>query len=65
MMQQEVLFPLIRRELQDLLNGYLQDRALLDEADTYMVPLQLGDHAGVLGAILLAGRAIQNHSGPG
>jgi fructokinase len=53
-MQQGRLFPTIRAELGRLLNGYVQARALLDEMDSYVVPPQLGNRAGVLGALALA-----------
>jgi fructokinase len=56
-MQQMHLFPLARAALARLLNGYIQTRELIDGLDDYVVPPQLGRHAGVLGAIALAERA--------
>ncbi len=57
-MQQRQLFPLIRSEVQELLNGYIQVPAIVTEAiDRYIVPAGLGDEAGVLGALALAQRA--------
>jgi fructokinase len=53
-MQQEHLFPLVRREVQHLLNGYIQAPSILSEIDSYIVPPGLGNQAGVLGAIALA-----------
>jgi fructokinase len=53
-MQQPQIWPLLRRAVQDLLNGYLQIPALLDQIDDYIVPPALGDRAGVLGALALA-----------
>jgi fructokinase len=53
-MQQRQLFPLVRRRVQELLNGYLSAPAILDQIDDYIVPPGLGDRAGVLGAIALA-----------
>ena len=53
-MQQQQLFPMVRRELVRLLNGYIRAAALIDEIDQYVVPPQLGNRAGVLGAIALA-----------
>lgn len=53
-MKQPEIFPLLRREVQALLNGYLQIPVLLDAIETYIVPPALGDQAGVLGAIALA-----------
>ena len=52
------LFPLIRTEVQALLNGYLQATEILDDVDRYIVPPALGDRAGVLGAIALAERSL-------
>jgi fructokinase len=53
-MQQAHLFPLIRREVQTLLGGYLQSQAILENIDDYIVPPALGKRAGVLGALALA-----------
>ena len=53
-MGQEHLFPLVRREMQDVLNGYVHAPAVLEDVDAYIVPPALGDRAGVLGAIALA-----------
>ena len=52
--QQAQLLPLVRRRVQELLNGYLQAPAILDEIAAYIVPPALGGRAGVLGAIALA-----------
>lgn len=59
MMQQNQLFPLLRREVQQLLNGYLQSPTILNDIDRYIVPPLLGKRAGVLGALALAERAIE------
>jgi fructokinase len=56
-MNQRILLPLIRKEVQALLNGYVQAPELLDGIDGYVVPPALGDEAGVLGAIALGQRA--------
>ena len=56
-MKERHLFPLIRAEVQDLLNGYVQAPEILDDIDDYIVPPALGGRAGVLGAIALAGSA--------
>jgi Enoyl-CoA hydratase/carnithine racemase len=57
MMQQSQLFPLLRREVQHLLNGYLQSPTILHDIDRYIVPPLFGKRAGVLGALALAERA--------
>lgn len=56
-MQQEHLFPLIRRKVQELLNNYIPVKEILQEIDDYIVPPGLGTQAGILGAIALANRA--------
>ncbi len=62
-MQQLQLFPLLRRRAQELLHGYLQAPRILEEIDEYIVPPALGDRAGVLGAIVLAQRAVHGAIG--
>ncbi len=56
-MQQPHLLPLVRRRVQDLLNGYLQVPMILERIDDYIVPPELGNRAGVLGAIALGQQA--------
>jgi fructokinase len=53
-MRQGCLLPLIRRKAQELLNGYIQVEEIIDRIDEYIVPAQLGENAGVLGAMALA-----------
>lgn len=53
-MEQRHLFPLVRRKVQTLLNGYIQKREILEAIDDFIVPPGLGNRAGVLGAIALA-----------
>jgi fructokinase len=53
-MDQVQLFPMIRKDVQELLNGYLKVPAVMADIDTYIVPPALGNRAGVLGAIALA-----------
>lgn len=57
---QEQMLPLIRRKTQELLNGYVQSPAILDQIDTYIVLPGLGNRAGVLGALALAASADSN-----
>lgn len=56
-MAQAQLFPLVRRRVLELLNGYVQSPRLLEAIDTYIVPPALGRRAGVLGALALARQA--------
>jgi fructokinase len=57
-MKQTALFQMVRRNVQQLLNGYLQVPAILEHIDEYIVPAALGNRAGVLGAIALAKKTI-------
>lgn len=57
-MAQPSIFPLLHREVQSILNGYIQMPALAGEIDQYIVPPVLGSQAGVLGAFALAERGI-------
>jgi fructokinase len=53
-MHRDFLFPMIRQQLRDLLNDYIPKHAMIEELEKFVVPPQLGNHSGVLGAILLA-----------
>jgi len=55
-MQAAQLFPLVRRKVQQLLNGYIQTPQITKHIDEYILPPGLGGRAGVLGAIALAQR---------
>jgi fructokinase len=54
-MRRTRLYPAIRRELAALIRGYLRTPALGERIEQYVVPPTLGDRAGVLGALALAG----------
>lgn len=53
-MKQQQLFPLIRKNVKELLSGYVQTKEILDNIDEYIVYPDLGDSAGLLGAVALA-----------
>ncbi len=53
-MERQELFPLVRKCVQELLNGYVRSSQILERIDDYIVPPGLGKRAGVLGAIALA-----------
>jgi fructokinase len=56
-MKQEHLFPLVRNGVVQLLNGYIQHENVLYQIDKYIVPPNLGDNAGLCGALALARQA--------
>jgi fructokinase len=56
-MQQTLLFPMIRADLVGLLNGYIQAPEITEHADRFVLPAMLGSRAGVLGALVLAEQA--------
>lgn len=52
-MHQNQLFPLIRAEVQQSLNGYVSSEALRSGIHEYIVPPGLGNNAGLCGALAL------------
>ena len=62
-MQREALFPLVRRKVQQFLNGYVHSPQILESIDQYIVPPALGNQSGVLGAIALARDSIEKSFG--
>jgi fructokinase len=48
------LLEVVRRKVQQGLNGYIQSPVLLNAIDGYIVPPSLGNRSGVLGAIAMA-----------
>ncbi|WP_280521357.1 ROK family protein [Paenibacillus mangrovi] len=57
-MKQQQLFPLIHTKLQELLSGYVQLPAISEHIADYIVSPQLGDNAGLCGALALAKKAL-------
>ncbi len=53
-MEQPQLLPVVRENVQQLLNSYVQSPSILEEIDNYIVLPSLGKRSGVLGAIALA-----------
>jgi fructokinase len=53
-MKQEQLFPLIRKKVVEMLNGYVAHKNILENIDEYIVPPKLGDNAGICGSLALA-----------
>lgn len=61
-MEQRHLFGMIRKRVQEILNGYVQAPAIMEDIDNYIVPPGLGNRAGVLGAIALAQQASEGNA---
>jgi len=53
-MNQNHLFPIIRKRVKGLLNNYIQSNIILDHIEDFIVPPELGIRSGVLGAMALA-----------
>jgi fructokinase len=53
-MQREFLFPRVRNRVRQLLNGYVSSKVVLEQIDQYIVPPELGNQSGSMGAIALA-----------
>lgn len=58
-MHQHHLFPRIRAQVREMLNGYVQNPAILEDIDSYIVPPALHPNSGVAGSLLLASRAAE------
>lgn len=56
-MKQKQLFPLIRNQVQQLLNGYIKADSIIDDIENYIVYPELGDNAGICGALILGALA--------
>lgn len=53
-MEQEQLFPLVRKKVKEYLNGYIHLPEIIEDIDKYIVPPKLGNKSGILGTIALA-----------
>lgn len=60
-MHQEQLFPLIRKQVKELLNGYIKT-SQIEDIDTYIVPAALKDNQGIMGCIQLAKLELQGQA---
>ncbi|MEP7119269.1 MAG: ROK family protein [Acidobacteriota bacterium] len=63
-MEQPDLLARVRRDRQALLRGHIQAPELLGGIGAYVAPPVLGRRAGVIGALVLAGRAVATASRP-
>jgi len=59
-MHQKQLYPLIRSEVRNNLNGYISAKAVLDNLDDYIIAPGLGDNAGLCGALALGLKALNS-----
>ncbi|MBW8349457.1 ROK family protein [Bacillus sp. IITD106] len=60
-MKQAQIFPLVRKKVQELLNGYVPLPQITEHIEDYIVPPLLGDDAGITGALMLAKRALEKN----
>lgn len=54
---QKQIFPLVRKKVKELLNGYINTKEIKD-IDNYIVPASLNDDQGIMGCIQLAKLAL-------
>jgi len=57
LMNQKKLFPLIRRQVVEMLHGYVQDESIIHHIDEFIVEPGLGNRSGVVGSLELGRRA--------
>jgi fructokinase len=57
-MRRRQLFPLIRQELVERLQNYIQAPEILEDISSFVVPPGLGERSGVAGALVLAEQAL-------
>ena len=62
-LEHPTLLSMVRSRVRDLLGGYFETPLLLDDIDSYLVAPELGDDAGVLGAIAMAELAVGKTKG--
>ena len=56
------LFPMIRRNVSEQVNGYM-DCTETSDMESYIVPSELGGDQAILGALILAERALEGKGG--
>ena len=59
LMHKKHLFPMVRKKVQEKLNGYILMPAIQEEIDNYIVSPGLGEKSGISGAIGLAAGALE------
>lgn len=58
-MKQKHLFPLIRENVVSMLNGYVDKNEIINDIENYIVYPELGDDAGICGALALGRKALK------
>lgn len=58
-MKQKQVFPLVHKYVKELLNGYVQNKEILEDIENYIVYPKLEDNAGIVGAIALGMNALK------
>ncbi|MDR2505949.1 MAG: ROK family protein [Oscillospiraceae bacterium] len=56
-MKQTHLFAMIRRNVTDILNGYIRSDVIVNNIDSYIVATALGDDSAAAGCLILAGES--------
>ena len=56
--KQKHLLPMVRENVVEMLNGYIQDKHITSNIDSYITSPGLGDDAGIYGGLVLAKRAL-------
>ncbi len=60
-MKQKQLFPLIHKNVKEMLNGYVHKKEILEDIENYIIYPGLGDFAGFIGSFALGKLAIENN----
>ena len=60
-MKQKQLFPLINKNVKEMLNGYVDKKEILEDIENYIIYPGLGDYAGFIGSFALGKLAMENN----
>lgn len=58
-MKQKQMFPLIRKNVKEFLNGYVHKKEILEDIDNYIVYPELEENAGLMGSLALGSLALE------
>ena len=59
--KQKQLFPLIHKNVKEMLNGYVDKKEILEDIENYIIYPGLGDYAGFIGSFALGKLAMENN----